>query len=261
VIDSPRDTGSTRSGTRIVAGAADDPVDAPRVFRDESESRDASVLDVLPAAVDWAQSGVVGPARDQGESGSCVSHAACAAAESRRQVANLSPVQFAPRTLHLCLMGLEFPLSSSRFVLLETLRAHGMAVDSGADAAMTERAHCAASGQIPRLALSQFFDLRDADAGKLEIATHGPVVCHMLAREDFFHDYLGTFDVYRANPQSPLVGKHAVCIVGYDDAAACWIGINSLGAHWGRQGLFRIAYDDTLSRIFTGLPAYCLDTA
>jgi hypothetical protein len=41
-----------------------------------------------------------------------------------------------------------------------------------------------------------------------------------------------------------LVGYHAVCCVGYDQADGCWICKNSWGTEWGDDGYFKIAYGE-----------------
>jgi hypothetical protein len=249
-----------RSDTRFLAGAADDPPGSKKNFKTLKGVDLEAAVEPVPSHIDWSQQGFVSQARDQADSGSCVSHAACAAAEARRLVANLAPVTLAPRSLHLCLIGLDFQQAASRARLLETVQTKGLPVDSGSDSLMFERAHCPADGQIARLPLTQFFDFPDSISAKRELASNGPIVAHMMAHEDFFRQYVGTFDVYRADPLSSSLGKHAVCIVGYDNFSACWIGLNSLGQQWGNQGLFRIAYDDAASALLTGAhPAYSLD--
>jgi C1A family cysteine protease len=45
------------------------------------------------------------------------------------------------------------------------------------------------------------------------------------------------------NPKERLVGGHAVCAVGYDDARQWFIARNSWGAKWGLAGYFTLPYD------------------
>lgn len=72
------------------------------------------------------------------------------------------------------------------------------------------------------------------------IATRGPVTGCFLVYSDFFSYRSG---VYR-HVTGDLQGGHCVAIVGYDDAAGCWICKNSWGAGWGDNGFFRIAYGE-----------------
>jgi hypothetical protein len=66
----------------------------------------------------------------------------------------------------------------------------------------------------------------------------GPMVGCMAVYSDFFH-YAG--GVYRPTT-GELVGYHAVCVVGYSDAEACWICKNSWGPDWGESGWFKVGY-------------------
>ena len=43
-------------------------------------------------------------------------------------------------------------------------------------------------------------------------------------------------------PTEPLLGGHAVMVVGYQDAKACFIVRNSWGTHWGQAGYFLLPY-------------------
>ena len=45
---------------------------------------------------------------------------------------------------------------------------------------------------------------------------------------------------YRGNK---YLGSHAVVLVGYDDAAECFVLKNSWGAPWGKKGKALIPYD------------------
>ena len=68
----------------------------------------------------------------------------------------------------------------------------------------------------------------------------GPVVAAMAVYQDFFHYKSGVYRHITGN----LAGYHAVCVVGYDDAKACWIVKNSWGSNWGEHGFFNIRYGE-----------------
>ncbi|MEZ4732113.1 MAG: C1 family peptidase [Caldilineaceae bacterium] len=72
------------------------------------------------------------------------------------------------------------------------------------------------------------------------ISTRGPLTGCFLVYSDFFSYRSG---VYR-HVAGDLSGGHCVAIVGYDDAAGCWICKNSWGTGWGDQGFFRIGYGE-----------------
>jgi len=44
-------------------------------------------------------------------------------------------------------------------------------------------------------------------------------------------------------PGEPMLGGHAVAVVGYDDAARRFLCRNSWGKGWGKKGYFQISYD------------------
>jgi Papain family cysteine protease/Repeat of unknown function (DUF5648) len=73
---------------------------------------------------------------------------------------------------------------------------------------------------------------------KVWLSTKGALAACFTVYSDFFAYRSG---VYR-HVTGGLAGGHCVSIVGYDDAAGCWIAKNSWGAGWGDMGFFRIAY-------------------
>ena len=80
----------------------------------------------------------------------------------------------------------------------------------------------------------------DVPAMKEWISTHGAVAACFFVYPDF---YSLTTGVYRhLTGDNP--GGHCVAIIGYDDAAGCWIAKNSWNAGWGDHGFFRIAYGE-----------------
>ncbi|GAA4519598.1 MULTISPECIES: C1 family peptidase [Nonomuraea] len=87
--------------------------------------------------------------------------------------------------------------------------------------------------------VARFQDISgDAAAMKEHIAAYGAVSACLDVYQDFF-SYGG--GVYR-HVTGAYAGGHCVSLVGYDDAAGCWIAKNSWGRHWGDQGFFKIAY-------------------
>ena len=70
------------------------------------------------------------------------------------------------------------------------------------------------------------------------ISSRGAITACLYVFQDFF-GYSG--GIYR-HVTGALAGGHCVTLIGYDDAAGCWIGKNSWGTGWGEAGFFRIAY-------------------
>jgi C1A family cysteine protease len=72
------------------------------------------------------------------------------------------------------------------------------------------------------------------------ISTYGSVAACFEVYQDFFSYSSG---VYR-HVTGSLAGGHCVVLIGYDDAAGCWIAKNSWGTGWGDGGYFKIAYGE-----------------
>jgi C1A family cysteine protease len=73
---------------------------------------------------------------------------------------------------------------------------------------------------------------------KQAICEDGPIVAQMQVFEDLRVYKAGVYE----HVDGQFLGFHAVCIVGYDDGAGCWIVKNSWGERWGEQGYLRIKY-------------------
>ena len=78
----------------------------------------------------------------------------------------------------------------------------------------------------------------DPVAIKRALVERGPLVT-TLSVDAGFMAYAG--GVYR--PLGPVLGYHALLLVGYDDAEGCFLVKNSWGEGWGEAGFARIAYD------------------
>ena len=85
-------------------------------------------------------------------------------------------------------------------------------------------------------------------AMKEALAKGGPIVARLTLYEDF-RSYSGGIYQHTHGKSS---GRHAVTLVGYDDAGGYWIGKNSWGTDWGEDkdgkpnggGWFRISYGE-----------------
>lgn len=70
---------------------------------------------------------------------------------------------------------------------------------------------------------------------------NGPFVAGMLCFENFFSSFDGIIPMPKNNEK--LLGGHAVCVVGYDDAKRLIKFKNSWGIGWGEKGYGFISYD------------------
>lgn len=90
-----------------------------------------------------------------------------------------------------------------------------------------------------RLAKVTSFEVISGNGPKMKecVSTYGAVAACFNVFQDFFSYRTG---VYR-HVTGGLAGGHCVVLIGYDDAAGCWIARNSWGPGWGDGGYFRIA--------------------
>ena len=98
---------------------------------------------------------------------------------------------------------------------------------------------------------------------KAWLSTKGALATCFTVYNDFFSYASGIYH----HVSGGVAGGHCVCVVGYDDAAKCWICKNSWGSGWGESGFFRIAYGECgidatmwgvepLQHFFATLPLY-----
>ena len=82
---------------------------------------------------------------------------------------------------------------------------------------------------------------------KVWLDTVGPIVTYFEVWNDFFGLGTGVYHKQTMIGTTPnsVAGGHFMLIVGYDDAAGCWIVKNSWGPTWGDHGFARIAYGET----------------
>ncbi|MEU6893095.1 C1 family peptidase [Streptomyces sp. NPDC046557] len=82
--------------------------------------------------------------------------------------------------------------------------------------------------------------LGDVRQQKIWLDTVGPLTACLDVYEDFFG--LGSGVYHRTSGRR--VGRHCVLVVGYDDAAGCWLFKNSWGTRHHAGGYGRIAYGE-----------------
>jgi hypothetical protein len=77
----------------------------------------------------------------------------------------------------------------------------------------------------------------------------GPLIAVLPIYYDFEPFFLlNPTGVYHWDHVSPLLGYHAVVIMGYDSAQQYWIVKNSWGSDWGDNGYFKIGWDEPAPR-------------
>lgn len=203
-----------------------------------------------PASWDWRKANgqnYVTPVTSQGGCGSCVAFSTCATVEIQQRIQTQNP-------------GLAVNLSEAHVFFCHGAAAGRTCANgwnfSGAfgkirqDGVVDEKCfpykdhdqacNLCADWQQRLTKISGVTTLSSAAAMKQWLATHGPLATGFTVYQDF-RKYSG--GVYR-HAAGTAIGGHAVCVVGYDDGAQCWIVKNSWGSGWGEKGFFRIGYGE-----------------
>lgn len=115
---------------------------------------------------------------------------------------------------------------------------------------------CPQGGCIPttarRFYVSSYTIIADTDDTQLQLRQYGPVVGTMRVYQDLVNasERLARGWIYEYDGQSPVVGGHAVAIVGWGhvNGRLYWIVRNSWGRDWGMHGFFYIFADQMNSK-------------
>merc|ERR1711879_636024 len=82
-----------------------------------------------------------------------------------------------------------------------------------------------------------------ADAMAQEIYTNGPITGMFFVHQSFFHYQSGVYHQKLIHAKDPMVGAHAVKIIGFGDdpkRGKYWLAANSWNSEWGDEGFFKI---------------------
>lgn len=186
-----------------------------------------------PAKIDWHELGRVSPAKSQGQCGACVAFATCAAMESAFAIAenNASILDLSEADLFFCGCG-DCCESGWEFVPALERAARGVGLEADFPYEIG-----ACRDIPPALRVSNWHISLSAEDRRYAVA-RGPVIAGMRVYDDFRYYKGGIYE----HGSGDEIGLHAVCVVGYDDEASCWIAKNSWSDAWGENGMFRIAY-------------------
>lgn len=187
-----------------------------------------------PPRVDWREEDRVSPVKSQGLCGACVSFATCAAMESAIAIAEGSAdfLDLSEADLFFCGCG---PCCESGWDFVPAVERATQGVGLEADFPYDAKATCKAIP--PALRVSSWQTAHSAEDRRYAVA-RAPVIAGMRVFDDFRYYKGGIYE----HATGDEIGLHAVCVVGYDDEASCWIVKNSWTDEWGDVGFFRIAY-------------------
>lgn len=187
-----------------------------------------------PAKIDWRDEDRVSPIKFQDLCGACVAFATCAAMESALAIAEgtAASLDLAEADLFFCGCG-DCCEDGWDFVPALERAAKGIGLEQ--DLPYGVDAVCETIPAVLRV--SNWQTTHSAEDRRYAVA-RGPVIAGMRVFDDFRYYTRGIYE----HAAGDEVGLHAVCVVGYDDEASCWIVKNSWSEGWGENGFCRIAY-------------------
>lgn len=189
-------------------------------------------------SIDWRTRGrgAVGPVKNQGGVATGLAFAIAALVESMAAIENgeLLDLSAADVGAH------AWPTAA-----LAEVERRGVTTEATFPACMAaatsgEPARGSAERAAQAVRIGDYSLLFTAEERKRWLAEVGPVLAIFRVHDDFFSYRSG---VYR-HVMGAIAGYHAVVVVGYDDAEACWICKNSWGESWGEQGYVNIGYGE-----------------
>ncbi len=193
---------------------------------------------------DWREAGVVPPTRDQGDPmrfNTCSSFALVAVIEAVRAIRGLPAVTLAPGFIHRCLLGLDETRTATPRMVVEAVRAGGVAAGFAGDypfppdrCGVQDRVTIAGS----TLVNAPTDEGRNA-AAMQAIDDYGPILADMHVDAGFFS--LGAGEVYAPAPGEPTF-LHSVAVIGFERGARYWLVLNSTGAGWADGGVGKVAF-------------------
>lgn len=230
-----------------------------KVLRMARAARSLFALSSIAKSFNWDDRATLPVPGAQGHVNACVSYAGCLAAAIRYQIGSGRTILLAPRVFHFCTLKLEAEQGTNSYDLGDRAIASGIPHALTASQAMQgesllAKASCSAFDTWPRLRIDGVDRFESVEAVKREISTVGPVIAHIALYQGFLDAYVQN-TIFRPPSGTSPIGKHAICLIGYDDDRKCWIGINSGGPGWGRMGRFLLQYD-TCDVLGPDMPVY-----
>ena len=205
------------------------------------------------ATLDWRNNGglnVVTPIKDQGACGSCWAFSTTAGLESQILMAGGQLPDASEQTLVSCSGAGScsggYPTRASGYITSRGLPPESRFPYTGTDSSC----RLPPRTQNNTAKLGGFWTVpADVGAIKAALAAYGPLPTTFNVYSDFYSYSSGVYSYTTGE----FEGRHAVLIIGYDDAAQAFIVKNSWGTWWGEEGYFRVAYSEVNSPMGFGV--------
>lgn len=194
----------------------------------------------LPGALDWTPS--LPPVRDQGPEASCAAFAGAALKEVHERLDTGRPARLSPRFVY-SLRANQAGEGMHLRDLMDILRGCGICTEEACPYAPGQPLAADAVGDAARKqaegyrvrGYAQVLTLDDAKRALLE---QGPLVAALPVYN------FGAAFWRPESPGQPLVGGHAVAVVGYSDTRQAFKLRNSWGKGWNKNGHTNFPYSD-----------------
>ncbi|MDH5327803.1 MAG: C1 family peptidase [Gammaproteobacteria bacterium] len=218
--------------------------DNPAVYKQKTSG--------APQTFDWRNvhgRNFIDPIRDQGQCGSCVSHATAAGLEANARIHNdlavndttSIPLDLSEAYLHFCAAGRKCDQGWYVDNALDVAKKNGVPSEECYSYQAKDQS-CSVCNNW-RDQVTQIFKYQSINSVylmKAWLSERGPLVTRFDVYDDFF-DY--SSGVYRY-VDGDRAGGHAVLCIGYCDTRKAWLCKNSWGTGFGESGYFWIGYGE-----------------
>ncbi len=221
--------------------------------RDQDDLQYAPAKVTVPASYDWRDYGKVTQVRDQKNCGSCWAFSAVGAMESLALMEGISSPDYSEQFLVSYNIRNSGCRGGAMVYVNNFLKKRGTVSET----CMPYRAKSwklppPCSGWADELAGIDSWSWVSQTVNALKTAVYeNPVSAAFYIYEDFYYYEEGVYEYVEGDK----LGGHAIVIVGYDDAAQCFIVKNSWGPAWGENGYFRIGYSQVTNLVEFGSDA------
>jgi C1A family cysteine protease len=203
----------------------------------------------LPPSVDLRP--MCSPVEDQGELGSCTANALVGALEYLEKKDGVEFTDLSRLFIYYGERVIEGSVKSDSGAQIrdgiKTLKAHGVCSEASWPydiSKFTKKPKPACFKEALTHTISAYHRLSNINDMKTCLASGYPFVFGITVYESLeSEDVAKTGVVPMPDPNEQIVGGHAICAVGYDDASQRFIIRNSWGTGWGMEGYFTIPYD------------------